>query len=139
MLYKRNITILLLLLIFIFGFWLRYKNLAGYNLVFDYDQIEDQFYTYTLAQDHHLLIIGRAVYGDPRLHHGVFYYYYNFIPFLLSKGSFLVSVYWNILFNTAVAIILFILAKMMFKKTYRPLLLQWLLLPHLKLLNSQIG
>jgi len=114
---RRNLIILsALLLIFIFGFWLRLKNIAGYNLVFDYDQIEDQFYTYALVVDRHLPIIGRAIYGDPRLHHGIFYYYYNSIPFLLSSGNFLISVYWNIAFNAIVVIILFIFAKMVFKR-----------------------
>ena len=113
---KQLLVLSLLALIFIFGFWLRYKNIEGYNIIIDYDQIEDQFYTYTIAVDHKLAIIGRAIYGDPRLHHGIFYYYYNFIPFLLSSGSFLTSVYWNSFFNTATAVILFILAKLMFKK-----------------------
>ncbi|OGE65117.1 hypothetical protein A3I48_02570 [Candidatus Daviesbacteria bacterium RIFCSPLOWO2_02_FULL_36_7] len=114
---KRNLIVLLaLILIFVFGFWLRYRNIADYNLILDYDQIEDQFYTYSLAVDRNLLIIGRAIYGDPRLHHGVFYYYYNFIPFLLSSGNFLVSTYWNIFFNVTTAIILFIFARLMFKK-----------------------
>lgn len=117
MLNKKNLIVILVLLsIFVFGFWLRYKNIADYNLIFDYDQIEDQFYTYSLVVDRNLLIIGRAIYGDPRLHHGVFYYYYNFIPFLLSSGNFLISTYWNIFFNVTTAVILFIFAKMMFKK-----------------------
>lgn len=114
---KHLLILSLLALIFTFGFWLRYKNVEGYNVVFDYDQIEDQFYTYILAVDHKLPIIGRAIYGDSRLHHGVFYYYYNLPPFLLSSGNFLTSVYWNIFFNTATVVILFALSKLMFKKT----------------------
>lgn len=114
---KQNLTpLFILLLILIFGLWLRYKNIEGYNIVFDYDQYEDQFYTYTIAVDKNLAIIGRAIYGDPRLHHGVFYYYYNLLPFLLSGGNPLVSAYWNILFNASVAVILFIFAKLIFKK-----------------------
>lgn len=114
---QRLIIFFLVLIILIFGFWLRYKNIEGYNLVLDFDQIEDQLYTYTIVIDHNPAIIGRAVYGDPNLHHGVFYYYYNFIPFLLSAGNFLISAYWNSFFNLATAIILFILAKLMFQKT----------------------
>lgn len=88
----------------------------GSNLVFDYDQIEDQFYTYTVAHDFNPAVIGRAVYGDPRLHHGVFYYYYNAIPFLISGGNFFASAYWNDLFNVLTGLTLFILAKLLFKK-----------------------
>lgn len=114
---KQNLTALfVILLVLSFGIWLRHKNIEGYNIVFDYDQYEDQFYTYTIAVDKNLAIIGRAIYGDPRLHHGVFYYYYNLLPFLLSGGSPIISAYWNIFFNAAVAAILFIFAKMIFKK-----------------------
>lgn len=117
--FKRNPKLLItisLLLIFAFGLILRYKNIEEANLVFDYDQIEDQFYTYTIAVDHNLAIIGRAIYGDPRIHHGVFYYYYNLIPFLISSGNLLVSAYWNIFFNTATLFIIFILSKSMLNK-----------------------
>lgn len=109
-------TVLAFFLILIFGLVLRYKNIEGANLVFDFDQIEDQFYTYKIAVDHKLPIIGRAIYGDPHIHHGVLYYYYNLIPFLISSGNFFVSAYWNIFFNTATLFILFILAKSMFGK-----------------------
>ncbi|MBI2334480.1 hypothetical protein HYU96_01635 [Candidatus Daviesbacteria bacterium] len=73
-------TKLALALIFLLGITLRLVNIQDNNIVFDFDQIEDQFYTYKLAVDRDPLIIGRAVYGDARLHHGVFYYYYNLIP-----------------------------------------------------------
>lgn len=110
-------TLLLLFILLIFGLWLRYENNKGNNAVFDYDQNEDMFYTYKLAVDHQPVIIGRAVYGDPRLHQGVFFYYYNLIPFLISKGSFLASIYWNIFFNTATLVIVFALGKSVFRKT----------------------
>lgn len=95
---------------------MRYLDARGGNLVFDFDQIEDQFYTYTVAHDLNPAIIGRAVYGDPRLHHGVFYYYYNFLPFIISGGNFYASLYWNQFFNVCAGIILFILAKLIFGK-----------------------
>lgn len=114
---KQNLIIFFaILLILVFGIWLRHKNIEGYNIVFDYDQYEDQFYTYTVAVDKNPAIIGRAIYGDPRLHHGVFYYYYNLAPFLLSGGNPMISAYWNIFFNAATAVILFIFAKVIFKK-----------------------
>lgn len=111
-----NRIIVTLISIFIFGLFLRYLNIQGANIVFDYDQIEDQLYTYTIAVDHNLAIIGRAIYGDPRIHHGVFYYYYNLIPFLISSGNIFVSAYWNGFFNAASLFIIFILSKSMFGK-----------------------
>lgn len=107
---------LVLLTLLIFGFWLRYENIKGANMVFDYDQYEDLFYTYKIAVDHKLVVLGRAIYGDPRLHHGVFYYYYNLIPFIASGGNPFASAYWNSFFNTSTLVIIFILSKAMFKK-----------------------
>lgn len=112
----KKILILFLLLFFFFGLWLRFENIKGNNIVFDYDQNEDMFYTYKIAVDHQLAIIGRAIYGDPRIHHGVFYYYYNLIPFIFSKGNFFASVYWNIFFNTTTLLTIFFLSKSIFKK-----------------------
>lgn len=106
----------IIILIFAVGIILRLIYVRDANIIFDFDQIEDQFYTYKLAVDHDPLIIGRAVYGDARLHHGVFYYYYNFIPFLLSYGNFFVSVYWNIFFSAATALLIFFLAKSIWQK-----------------------
>ena len=100
-----------LVFILIFGFFLRYQNIHALNIVLDFDQYEDLFYTYRLVVDRDLLIIGRAVYGDARLHHGVFYYYYNFIPFLISKGSIFISAYWNSFFNLSSAAVIFFLAR----------------------------
>lgn len=113
---RKRSVFLILLSLFVFGIWLRVENIKGNNLVLDYDQIEDQFYTYQIAVDHNISIIGRAIYGDPRIHHGVFYYYYNLIPYLLSGGNFFASAYWNIFFNTLTSIIVFFLAKSLFNK-----------------------
>ena len=117
-----KLLILILLVFFIFGFWLRYENIKEANIVFDYDQTEDLFYTYKIAVDHKLPIIGRAIYGDPRLHHGVFFYYYNFLPFITSGGSPFASAYWNSFFNAGVLLIIFLLSKSIFGKNLPALL-----------------
>ncbi|MCL5795703.1 MAG: hypothetical protein M1338_05115 [Patescibacteria group bacterium] len=109
-------ALIILFCVLLLGLWLRYENIKGANIVFDFDQYEDLFYTYKLAVDHKLLIIGRAIYGDPRIHHGVFYYYYNLIPFLFSGGNPFISAYWNIFFNAGVSIIIFFLARSLFKQ-----------------------
>ncbi len=106
---------LILTCILLFGLFLRFENIKGANIVFDYDQTEDLFYTYKIAVDLDFPIIGRAIYGDPRLHHGVFYYYYNTFPFLISGGNLFTSAYWNSLFNVATLFILFFLSRAMFK------------------------
>lgn len=113
---------LILIAFFIFGLWLRFENINGANIAFDYDQTEDLFYTYKLAIDHKLPLVGRAIYGDPRLHHGVFFYYYNFLPFIASGGSPIASIYWNSFFNAGVLFIIFFLSKSMFGKNLPALL-----------------
>lgn len=113
---KNRLLIPILFSILLFGLWLRYENIKGANIVFDYDQIEDLFYTYKIAVDKEFPIIGRAIYGDPRLHHGVFYYYYNTLPFLFSGGNPFVTAYWNSFFNVSTLFILFFLSRAMFKK-----------------------
>lgn len=113
---KNKLLAITLVFILLFGFWLRYENIKGANLVFDFDQTEDLFYTAKIAVDHNLPIIGRAIYGDPRIHHGVFYYYYNLLPFIVSSGSPFASAYWNSFFNVAALLIIFILSKSLFGK-----------------------
>lgn len=114
--YQKQLTLLILSTLFLFGLFLRYKNIQPYNLVFDFDQYEDLFYTYRIVVDHDPVIIGRAIYGDARLHHGVFYYYYNLIPFALSYGNPFASAYWNSFFNASTLFIIFILARSLFNK-----------------------
>lgn len=109
-------TVFILFCLLIFGFWLRYQNIQPANIVFDFDQYEDLFYTYKIAVDHDPVIIGRAIYGDARIHHGVFYYYYNLLPFVVSGGNPLISAYWNSFFNAVTLLILFILARSIFGK-----------------------
>ncbi|MCL4366364.1 hypothetical protein M1437_04010 [Patescibacteria group bacterium] len=120
---KHTIVIILILLsLLALGGWLRYENIRGFNLVFDFDQIEDAFYTYKITVDHQLPIIGRAIYGDPRLHHGVLFFYYNVIPFFFSGGDLIASAYWNSFFNLLSAVILFFLSKSIFGKKLPALL-----------------
>jgi 4-amino-4-deoxy-L-arabinose transferase-like glycosyltransferase len=103
--------------IFIFAFLVRFISIYPSNIVFDFDQVEDLFYTKKIVSDKDLIIIGRAIYGDPNLHHGVFFFYYNIFPFILFKWNPVLIALWNSVFNAAVSIIVFLFAKSIFRKT----------------------
>jgi len=117
MAFMKKKDFLILGLVFIFGLVLRYLSIYKANIVFDYDQIEDIFLTKRIVVDHDLPVIGRAIYGNPNLHHGIVYFYYNIIPFILFRWNPLSLALWNSIFNAGVSIILFFLAKSMFKRT----------------------
>lgn len=104
------------LLIALFGFFIRYISISPGNILFDYDQYEDLFHTKKIVVDFDLPIIGRPIYGDARLHHGVVYFYYNIIPFLLFKWNPISIALWNSVFNAGLSLILFLFARSLFKK-----------------------
>lgn len=107
----------LVILIFLFGVWLRIKSILPANILFDYDQYEDLFRVRQLATLENLPIIGPAIYSNPNLHHGVFFYYYSLLPYLLSGGSPVGIAIWNSIVNAAASIVLFFLARSLFKST----------------------
>lgn len=109
------------MLILAFGLVLRIANTKGFNTLFDYDQYEDLFHTRKILLGDPP-IIGRAVYGNPNLHHGVFYFYYNLIPYLLFKASPVAIIAWNNIFNICAGAIIFILAKLISKNNLSALI-----------------
>ena len=114
------------ILIFLFGFIVRFISIYPGNILFDYDQFEDLFHTKKIIVDLDFPVIGRAIYGDPRLHHGVVYFYYNIIPFILFKWNPILIALWNSVFNAGIAIILFFFAKRLFNKTVPALIAAFL-------------
>jgi hypothetical protein len=112
---KANPEFIALFLIFLIGMFLRYRQIRFFNILFDYDQFEDLFQTKKIILGH-LPIIGRPIYGNPNLHHGVFYFYFNLMPFVLFKQSPVFIVLWNNLFNMGIAILLYFFSKSIFQK-----------------------
>jgi len=105
-----------LIIILIISFILKQYYSSNYNLVFDYDQQEAAFYTRKIVVDHKFPIIGQTIYGDPRLHQGVFFFYYNALPYFLSNGNLLASVTWNNAIATLCLCVIYLLTNSLFSK-----------------------
>src|SRR3990167_6661138 len=120
--YKENrIEIVCLVIILVFGFCLRYLTIISKNIVFDYDQYEDIFHTKKIV-DGDLTIVGRPIYGDPNFHHGVVYFYYNLIPFVVFAWSPIAIALWNAFFNALTAVMVYIFSKSLFKNNISSLI-----------------
>lgn len=103
-------------LIFILGVALRILSFYPSNIIFDYDQVEDLFHTRKILMGD-LTIIGRPVYGLPNLHHGVFFYYYNLLPFILFQWNPQLIALWHSVLNSALSFLIFFFARSLFKST----------------------
>ena len=104
------------ILIFTFAFLVRYLYITGYGkILFDYDQYEDLFLTKRILIDRDLPVIGRPIYGDPRLHQGVLFIYFNTVPFLLFNWNPVGVTLWIALFNAGVVLAVFYLSLLLFK------------------------
>jgi len=104
----------MLLLICILGLILRYINTTNNNVLFGYDQYEDLFHTRKIILGDPPLI-GRPIYGDPNLHHGVLYFYYNLIPYVFSNANPFAVISWNNIFNVGASIAAFSISRLLFK------------------------
>lgn len=108
--------IVFLLIIFILSLGLRIWNISQNNILFDYDQYEDLFHTRKIILGD-LPFIGRPIYGNPDLHHGVIYFYFNLFPFLLFDWSVKAILIWNIFFQSFLVFVIFFLAKSLYKSS----------------------
>src|SRR4051812_7644635 len=95
----RKPQVLGLILIFLFGFTLRFISIYPYNIIIGFDQSRDLFDAITIFRDHHLRIIGPTAGNSPYLHHGVLYLYYLVVPLLLFNQNPIAAVLWNLIFN----------------------------------------
>lgn len=99
---------LILVAIFAAGLFLRTLYLGKSAITFEYDQARDLF------------TVGQLVSGDvkiqgpsanaPGLYHGVFYYYFLAIPYLLSAGNPVVATFWLALISSATVFVVYILS-----------------------------
>ncbi len=107
-------TFLILVLIFIFGYFLRVMFLPSRVLTFGYDQARDAINALEIAGGH-IKIFGPSA-SQPGLFHGVFYYYVLAPFYLIGKGSPIIAAYGIALVNCFTIFILFFLTYFMTKK-----------------------
>ena len=106
---------LLLIVIFLVGFWLRVRYLPQGVLTFGYDQARDAVHAVSISKGD-LKILGPSA-STPGLYHGVFYYYLLAPAYALGHGNPVVVAYWIAFLNSLTVFIVFCLTLLMTKKT----------------------
>lgn len=106
-------TIIILVLIFLFAFIVRFLSVWPANTIIGFDQARDLFDSAKILQGD-LKIIGPTAGNNPNLHHGVLWLYFMAIPLIFSHNP-IYTVLWNSLFNAFSAVIIYLLAKDIFK------------------------
>ncbi len=102
-----------LLLIFVFGYFLRVMYLPSKVLTFGYDQARDAINALEIAHGH-LKIFGPPA-SQPGLFHGVFYYYVLAPFYLIGKGSPIITAYGIAFINCLTVFIVYFLTYLMTK------------------------
>lgn len=105
--------LVLLFIIFLLGFALRIISTASYNTIIGFDQARDLFSVNQIIKGD-IKVIGPTAGNNPNLHHGVAYLYYLLLPLLAGGGNPMWAIYWNLLFNAGVVVILYFLGKSLF-------------------------
>ena len=101
--------------IFLLGFLIRILSVIPANTVIGFDQARDLFTAITIYRDHDLKVFGPTAGNNPNLHHGVLFWYYLVIPLVVTGGNPIAAVIWNSFFNCLGVIVLYYLARDMFK------------------------
>lgn len=107
----------LVLVISLFGLFLRFYSVYPSNIIVGFDQARDLFDSLIIFQDKNLRIIGPTAGNNLNLHHGVFYLYYILPPLVILGQNPLWVVLWNGVFNAATSIVLFYFARSIFKNS----------------------
>ena len=102
-----------ILAIFLFAFLVRFLSVWPANTIIGFDQARDLFDSAKILQGD-LRIIGPTAGNNPNLHHGVAWLYFMAVPLIFSHNPIYV-VLWNCLFNAFSVIIIFLLARDLFR------------------------
>jgi hypothetical protein len=102
-----------IIIIFLFAFLIRFLSVWPGNTIIGFDQARDLFDSLKILHGD-LRVIGPTAGNNPSLHHGVAWLYFMTIPLIFSHDP-IYAVLWNSLFNAASVIIVYLLAKNIFK------------------------
>jgi 4-amino-4-deoxy-L-arabinose transferase-like glycosyltransferase len=83
--------------------------------MFGYDEVEDLIHVKRIAFNKDLVVIGKAIYGDPNIRHGVLSYYFMAPAAILFHQDPSGIALWNGLFNLFTAVVVYFIAKSIFK------------------------
>lgn len=123
---KRNLIFFLFFLILVFGFAARAISINNHGLVFGYDEVEDLTHVKQIVQNHDLVVIGKAIYGNPNIRHGVLSYYLMVPGFLLFHQNPVGVALWDGIFSLLTGLVVFLIARSVFKN-FRLSLISFLL------------
>jgi len=98
---KRIIT-----LSFVLALLVRVYSVFPYNTVIGFDQARDLFDSYTMIQSKDLRFIGPTAGNNAALHHGIGYIYYLAIPLAIFGPNPMNAVYFNIMIQSTLVLIL---------------------------------
>lgn len=102
---------ILFIIIFILSFLLRLLPVLNNNFPFTIDQARDMLDIRNIAVGGHLTLIGPTT-SINGVFLGPFYYYFNLLPFLISKGDPAAILYWQIIwFQLSIVSLWFIIKK----------------------------
>lgn len=104
-----------ILVIFLLAFAVRFLSVWPSNTIIGFDQARDLFDSAKILQGD-LRIIGPTAGNNPNLHHGVLWLYFITVPILFSHNPIYV-VLWNSLFNAFSVVIIFLLARDLFRSS----------------------
>jgi hypothetical protein len=114
--YTRIITkpsSILLVLIFLFGLFLRLESVLPFQTIIGFDQARDLFAAREIINGD-LKIIGPTAGNNPNLHHGVVFLYYLAIPLFLFGSSPMSAVLFNVFVNSLIVFVLYFFARSLF-------------------------
>ena len=115
-LFKRsNLILFTLVLILSLGFTAMTVNIRQLDFVFGYDEVEDLIHVRRIVVNHDLLVIGKAIYGNPDIRHGVLSYYFMAPGFLLFDGDPQGVAYWDAFISLFAILAVYLLGKSIFK------------------------
>lgn len=115
LLLKNNFAIIFCLFLFLIaiflGFLIRIEGFASGNILFLYDNARDLLYVNKIVVDHKPLLIGPSSGGLQGYFHGVFWYYFLILPFLLGNGNPLFFTGFMVFFSILSVLIAFFIFK----------------------------
>ncbi|MFH1971093.1 MAG: hypothetical protein ABIJ05_01785, partial [Patescibacteria group bacterium] len=103
-----------IILIFILGLTIRFLSTYPANTIIGFDQARDLFDAKKIISGD-IRIVGPTAGNNADLHHGVAFLYYIIPPMILGKSNPFWIVFWNSIFSSLIAVVLYFFTESLFK------------------------
>ncbi len=104
-------------LILVLGLAIRIVNIRQNDFVFGYDEVEDLIHVKRIAVNHDFVVIGKTIYNNLNLRHGVLSYYFMIPGYLLFDQNPQGVAFWNAFVGLITILVIYILGRSVFKDT----------------------